>query len=222
MARIARVVAPGYPHHVTQRGNRRQQTFFQDEDYTAYIELMSQWCTRHGVQVWAYCLMPNHVHLVCVPESEDGLRLAIGKAHLRYTRRVNAREGWRGHLWQGRFASFVMDERHLLAAARYIERNPVRAGLAEKPWEYRWSSAAAHMAARDDALVKVEPLLEMVGDWSQFLSEDLAEHDAERLRMHERTGRPLGDDGFIARIERLLGRDIRKRKPGRKLKNRRK
>jgi len=115
-----------------------------------------------------------------------------------------------------------MDERHLLAAARYIERNPVRAGLAEKPWEYRWSSAAAHMAARDDALVKVEPLLEMVGDWSQFLSEDLAEHDAERLRMHERTGRPLGDDGFIARIERLLGRDIRKRKPGRKLKNRRK
>ena len=222
MARIARVVAPGYPHHVTQRGNRRQQTFFQDEDYTAYIELMSQWCTRHGVQVWAYCLMPNHVHLVCVPESEDGLRLAIGKAHLRYTRRVNAREGWRGHLWQGRFASFVMDERHLLAAARYIERNPVRAGLAEKPWEYRWSSAAAHMAARDDALVKVEPLLEMVGDWSQFLSEDLAELDAERLRMHERTGRPLGDDGFIARIERLLGRDIRKRKPGRKLKNRRK
>ncbi|MCK5558702.1 MAG: transposase [Candidatus Hydrogenedentes bacterium] len=215
MARIARVVVPGYPHHVTQRGNRRQPTFFCEDDYAAYIELMSQWCTRQGVQVWAYCLMPNHVHLVCVPESQDALRLAIGKAHLRYTRRVNLRERWRGHLWQGRFASFVMDERHLLAAARYIERNPVRAELAEKPWEYRWSSAAAHMAGRDDGLAKVGPLLEMVGDWEGFLTEQVAEQEAHALRMHERTGRPLGDDGFIAGLERLLGREIRKKKKAR-------
>ena len=110
MPRIARVVAPGFPHHVTQRGNRRQRTFFCDRDYQTYVELMAQWCSRCGVEVWAYCLMPNHVHLIVVPESEDGLRRAIGEAHRRYTRHVNFRKRWRGHLWQGRFASYVLDE----------------------------------------------------------------------------------------------------------------
>lgn len=106
------------PHHITQRGNRRQTTFFCDSDYEAYVELMAEWCDREGVEVWAYCLMPNHVHLIAVPESEDGLRRAIGEPHRRYTRRVNFREGWRGHLWQGRFAPFPMDEAHATAAAR--------------------------------------------------------------------------------------------------------
>lgn len=109
MARMARVVAPGIPHHVTQRGNRRQETFFSDDDYRAYLELMAQWCSLCAVEVWAYCLMANHVHLIVVPESEGGMRRAIGEAHRRYTRRVNFRQGWRGHLWQGRFASFPMD-----------------------------------------------------------------------------------------------------------------
>jgi putative transposase len=103
MARIAREVAPGMPHHVTQRGNRRLQTFFNDVDYQAYLELMSEWCARYKVQIWAYCLIPNHVHLIAVPETKEGLNLAIGEAHRRYTRRINFREGWRGHLWQGRF-----------------------------------------------------------------------------------------------------------------------
>lgn len=222
MARIARVVVPGMAHHITQRGNRREQTFFRAADYEAYIELMSEWCGRHGVEVWAYCLMPNHVHLICVPDSEDSLRLAIGKAHLRYTRRVNFREGWRGHLWQGRFASFVMDERYLLAATRYVERNPVRARLADEPWEYRWSSAGAHIAGRDDALVKVKPLLDMVGDWRRYLAQDVGQEEADTFRLHERTGRPLGDERFVTRLERLLGREIRKRKPGRKPKETRK
>jgi putative transposase len=107
MARIARVVAPGVPHHVTQRGNRRQQTFFTDEDYQAYLGLMSGWCAKYEVQIWAYCLMPNHVHLIAVPKTKDGLKLAIGGAHSRYTLRVNFRQGWRGYLWQGRFSSFI-------------------------------------------------------------------------------------------------------------------
>ncbi len=101
MARLARVVVPGVPHHVTQRGNRRQATFFNEEDYAAYLALLGEWCGRCGVAVWAYCLMPNHVHLIVVPESEDGLRRGLGEAHRRYTRRINFREGWRGHLWQG-------------------------------------------------------------------------------------------------------------------------
>ena len=214
MARIARVVAPGFPHHVTQRGNRRQRTFFQDEDYQVYIDLMSEWCKRCKVKVWAYCLMPNHVHVIAVPEAEDGLRRAIGEAHRRYTRHVNFREGWRGHLWQERFASFPMDENYLLAAARYIEMNPVRAGLAETPEAYQWSSAAAHMNGRDDRLVEVLPLIEMVGDWRGFLIEAESERRAEDIRCHERTGRPLGEEGFMAKIEGVLARTLRRGKPG--------
>ena len=141
MARLARLVVPGMPHHVTQRGNRRQQTFFNEGDYAAYLELMGEWCQEKGVQIWSYCLMPNHVHLIAVPSSEDGLRWAIGSAHERYTRRINFREKWRGYLWQGRFASFVMDEPYLLATARYVELNPVRAKLAPSVGAWPWSSA---------------------------------------------------------------------------------
>ena len=214
MARIARVVAPGIPHHITQRGNRRQETFFCAEDYQAYIALLGEWCGYCAVEVWAYCLMPNHVHVIAVPSSEDGLRRAIGEAHRRYTRRVNFREGWRGHLWQGRFASFPLDETYLLAAARYIEQNPVRAGLAARPWGYPWSSATAHVSGRDDSLVKAAPLLERVGDWKDFLCLGVSEDEVKQLRRHERTGRPLGSERFIGAVERKLGRPLRRGKPG--------
>jgi putative transposase len=202
------------PHHVTQRGNRRQATFFCDEDYSAYLELMGQWCQEVGVAIWAYCLMPNHVHLIAVPKSADGLRRGIGEAHRRYTRRVNFREGWRGHLWQGRFASFVMDEPYLLAAARYIELNPVRAGLVVAPSDYRWSSARAHLKGKDDALVQVAPLLAMTGKWRQLLTSAVSEEQLRQFREHERTGRVLGDDAFQRRLEKKLGRVLRRQKPG--------
>ena len=136
-------MVPGVAHHVTQRGNRRQQTFFHEEDYAAYLTLLGEWCGRCGVELWAYCLMPHHVHLIVVPESEDGLRRGLGEAHRRYTRRINFREGWRGHLWKGRFASFPMDESYLLRAARYVELNPVRAKLCRVPWRWRWSREEA-------------------------------------------------------------------------------
>lgn len=125
MARMARLVVPGYPHHVTQRGNRRQKTFFCDDDYHYYIELMAQFAEEAGTEVWAYCLMPNHVHFVMIPSHEDGLRAVLGEVHRRYTRHVNFRKGWRGHLWKERFHSFVMDEEYLLATVRYVERNPL-------------------------------------------------------------------------------------------------
>ena len=161
MARIARVVAARHPHHITQRGNRRQDTFFCAEDYRSYIETISEWCDKCGVEIWVYCLMPNHVHLVAVPESVDGLRRAIGETHRRYTRQINFREKWRGHLWQGRFASFVMDEKYLLAATRYIELNPVKAGFVKRPEQYHWSSAKAHINGKDDNLVRVIPFLNL-------------------------------------------------------------
>jgi putative transposase len=216
MPRLSRAVTPGYAHHVIQRGNRRQQTFFTDDDYRAYIILMNDWCKRRGVEIWAYCLMPNHVHLIAVPESEESLRRAIGEAHRRYTRRINFREDWRGHLWQGRFSSYIMDHYHLLTATRYIEINPVRAGLVEQPEQRRWSSAASHLAARDDALVKTAPLLEMVREnWRDFLAIPTEQHTIETIRLHERTGRPLGNDSFVAQLEDLLGRTLTPGKQGR-------
>jgi len=207
VARISRAVAPGLPHHVTQRGNRRQQTFFSDEDYRAYIDLMHEWCTRYSVAIWGYCLMPNHIHLVAVPETEDGLALAIGEAHRRHTRLINFREGWRGHLWQGRFSSYAMDEQYLLACIRYVELNPVRAKLVATPTEWCWSSARAHAAGCDDSLVTTAPLCAMVGmTWEEFLSVEPSELDVAALHRHEHSGRPLGAPGFLDRVENQLER----------------
>ncbi len=219
MARMARAVAQGIPHHVTQRGNRRRQTFFNDEDYQSYLELMSEWCTKFQVEAWAYCLMPNHIHLIVVPETKDSLNKAIGEAHRRYKRQINFREGWRSHLWQGRFSSFIMDEKYLLACARYVEFNPVRAGFVKKPEDWQWSSAGPHIRGKDDILVKAKPLVEMVNkSWEDFLSLDAHEQEIALFRKHERTGRPLGSDSFIGRVEHLLCRKLKPQKPGPKKK----
>jgi len=214
MARMARVVAAGVPHHVTQRGNRRQQVFFSDADYQSYMQLLAASCREAQVAVWAYCLMPNHVHLVLVPRDEDGLRAALADAHRRYSREINFREGWRGYLWQGRFASFPMDDNYLLTCARYAELNPVRARLVGRAREWRWSSARAHLKGQDDALVQVSPLLKRVNNWKTFLDErpDRAAHDS--IRASERTGRPLGDKSFIGKLEKKLDRILTRQKPG--------
>lgn len=215
MARMKRIVVPGYPHHVTQRGNRRQQTFFCAADYRYYLELMAQATRDSGTEVWAYCLMPNHVHMVMVPAAEDGLRSALGEAHRRYTRYVNFREGWRGHLWQERFHSFPMDENYLLAAVRYVELNPVQAQLCRLPQDWRWSSTIAHLAGRDDQLVKVSPMLDRVADWAGYLASD-GETCDKLLDQYSRTGRPLGDECFISKLESLTGIVLARKRPGRK------
>jgi putative transposase len=214
MARLARVVAAGLPHLVTQRGNRRQQVFFDRKDTALYCELLAEGCRAAGTAVWGYCLMPDHVHLILVPSDPDGLRAALGEAHRRYTRHVNLREGWRGYLWQGRFASFPVDETCLLACARYVELNPVRAGLVRRARDWKWSSARAHLSGADDALVTVEPLLSLVPDWRAFLRQGLAEEEHEAIRAAERTGRPLGSEGFTAKLEKRLKRPLARRKPG--------
>ena len=170
MAGPARIVAPGYPHHVTQRGNRRLPTFFSDEDYEAYLDPPASRCRRRRVGIRAYCPMPNHVHLIAAPESEEGLARAIGEAHRRYTGMINFREGWRGYLWQGRFASFPMDEPHLLLAARYIELHPVKAGIVKDPRSCRWSSASAHLSGKGDGLLTDSPLSDRAPDWKRFVS----------------------------------------------------
>lgn len=214
MPRIARVVAPGVPHHVTQRGNRRQRTFFCEDDYRAYINLIDEWCHRSDVEIWAYCLMPNHVHFIAVPAAEDGLRCAFGEAHRRYTLMVNQRKGWKGHLWQGRFASFPMDDAHLQTATIYIEMNPVKAGIVERPEDYLWSSAAFHIQGKQDILVKSLKLPANLGDWSQLLEREADDSQEESFRKHEHTGRPLGSEEFLNHLEKVTGRELHKKKPG--------
>jgi putative transposase len=176
---------------------------------------MAESCQEYRVVVWAYCLMPNHAHLIAVPPSSDALRRAIGGAHVRYTREVNRREGWSGYLWQGRFASFPMDERHTVVAARYIELNPVRAGLVARAEEYRWSSARAHLIGRDDRLVSVSPLLSRMPKWAAFLGAGAQPDLADQLRSHSISGRPLGNDDFVGNVEQLLGRALKARRVGR-------
>ena len=215
MARLARVVLPGYPHHIIQRGNRRQDVFFGEEDYEAYLSLLKAWCREEGIEIWAWCLMTNHVHLIVKPEKGSNLSRAIGETHRRYTRLINFRENWRGYLWQGRFASYPMDETWLLRAVAYVELNPGEAGMVKHAWDYPWSSVHAHLSGRDErGIVAIEPLLSLMGEWQAYLDEmqPMTMPDFER---HERTGRPLGDEGFVQLAERLLGReDLRKKKTG--------
>ncbi len=200
MARLARVVLPDWPHHVTQRGNRRQRVFFGQGDYRAYLDLLGDWTERCGVAVWAYCLMPNHVHLILVPASESALSRAVGQTHVAYTRRINFRRKWRGFLWQGRFASCPMDEPHLLAATAYVERNPVKAGLVERAEDWPWSSAATHVGAAADPLVVADWLTDRTAawacDWREYLRGDDEPATVRLLKHGETTGRPAGDDTF--------------------------
>lgn len=158
--------------------------------------------------------MPNHVHLIAVPAYKNGLRQAIAETHRLYTLRINERNDWKGCLWQGRFFSYPMDDRHLFAAARYIELNPVSAGIVENAESYPWSSASAHLVGKDDGLVKVSPLLEKIGDWQAYLGESGIEVEIENLRSHEKTGRPLGDESFIDKLEELTGASLKYKKPG--------
>ena len=145
MPRLARIVIPGLPHHVTQRGNNRQDVFFVDDDRHAYLEFLKRFCREHGVTVQGYCLMTNHVHLIITPPTEDAFARAIGVTHHRFTQYINALHGRSGHLWQNRFHSCPMDEAHLVNALRYVERNPVRAKMVRRAWRRPWSSALAHV-----------------------------------------------------------------------------
>jgi putative transposase len=209
MARFARVVVPGLPHHVTQRGNRRAPIFFQDGDQGFYRALLAEQTRKAGVEVWAYCLMPNHVHLILTPQDETGLGRALGETHRRYTSFINARAGWTGHLFQGRFASVVMDEAHLVSAARYVSLNPVRARLVRRAEDWPWSSARAHLAGRDDGLVTVKPMLDRIARFADLLDPSGADDPAfAPLRTAETTGRPLGAKDFIAGLERQVGRPL--------------
>ena len=217
MARRARIVIPDIPHHVTQRGNRREPIFFEDGDQEVYRDLLAEQAQAARVEIWAYCLMPNHVHLIAVPKEAAGLGRAVGEAQRRYTNFINARRRWTGHLFQSRFASVPMDEAHLIAAVRYVSLNPVRARLVSRADEWPWSSVRAHLTGADDGLVRVRPVLQRVSDFAGLIASGASDDDSfAAIRAAEKTGRPLGTADFVADLERRLGRPIARRAPGRK------
>ena len=189
-------------------------TFFQAEDYSLYLGCLSEECMRYGVLVWGYCLMTNHIHLIAIPESEYSLRWAVGETHRRYSTAINAREHWTGYLWQGRFSSFPMEETHLSRALRYVERNPVRAGIASLPWEYLWSSARAHALGVPDPLLSPIPSALSPSEWQVFLGFDDEDTDLVAFRSHCSTGRPFGSATFLSHLEEQTGRILQPQKRG--------
>ena len=220
MARLPRIVLPGIPHHITQRGNRRQQVFFEDADYAFYLDLFVQAAEAAGTEIWAYCLMPNHVHMIVVPHDADGLRATFAEAHRQYTGHINARAKWTGHLWQGRYGSVAMDDAHTANAVRYIALNPVAAGLVTRAEHWQWSSAAAHLKGKDSHAVRVAPVLERTGDFGAFLyGNHEAEAEAAMIERGLSTGRPMGSRDWLEAQEAKTGLSLipqkRGRKPGR-------
>ncbi len=216
MTRIARAVVPGLPHHVTQRGNRRERVFFEDGDYALYRDWLGESCRRFGVEVWAYCQMPNHVHLILTPQDAEGLALALSRAHRLYAGFVNARARQTGHLFQGRFGSVALDEEHLINAARYLALNPVRARLVWRAEDWPHSSVRAHLAGRDDGLASVRPLLDRAPRFADLIEGEADAAAFVHLRRSELIGRPLGSARFVAEIEKRLGRRLAPGKRGRK------
>jgi len=214
MARLARLVVPGVPHHVTQRGNGRAQTFFGDGDYALYRNLLAAACREARVEVWAWVLMPNHVHLILVPSDADGLRQVLARVHRRYAGHIHARERRSGHFWQGRFGAVAMDEAHLSAALRYVALNPVRARLVERAEDWPWSSVRAHLGRAEDGITAVAPVLSRHPDFAALIDGGPEPETFERLRQAETVGRPLGDAEFVGRLEALTRRALRPRKRG--------
>lgn len=216
--RIARVVAVGAPHHVTQRGNNRQQVFFSAADRRVYLSLLGSHCRRWKLTLLGYCLMPNHIHLVAVPEQGQSLAKAVGRTNYEYAVYLNGRRRRSGHVWQNRFYSTSLSRDHLAAALRYVDLNPVRVRLVVEAVSYEWSSAAAHVTGKDPTgLLDQEAWRELcpVNDWGEVLAAAAPEEQlAERLRQATRTGRPLGSPEFISALEARLQRTLTRQKPG--------
>ncbi len=203
MPRKARLVVPEIPHHVVQRGNRNMLVFFDESDKRLYLRLLKEQSEKHSVQIWAYCLMDNHVHLIAVPSSPSGLAAALANTHWHYSRLINFKKNWRGYLWQGRFFSCPMDEEYLFAAVRYVEQNPVKAGLVQNAEDYPWSSAKAHVKHSKDEILSDCFLTNHITDWSDYLKV-ASERDHEMIEKHTRTGKPLGSEFFTHQIENKL------------------
>jgi putative transposase len=218
MARIARIALEGVPYHITQRGNGRQQVFFDDIDYRVYLDWLAQHSVDAGLRVWAYCLMPNHVHVVAVPERPESMASALARTHSGFARYFNLKRRSCGHVWQARFFSCPLEASHLWRAVAYVERNPVRAGIVEHADCYRWSSAAVRLGSGGDEFLdlKAWEAEYTASQWWSVLCTGVDEEAfGRRLQEASRRGRPLGESGFTDELEVRLGRALRPLLPGR-------
>lgn len=219
MPRIARVVAIKYPHHITQRGNYRQNIFINDADREKYLSFVNEESKRYGLTIVAYCLMSNHVHFIGIPESENSMSNVFKYVNMKYSQYFNKKMGASGHLFQGRFFSSVMDEIHMLACTRYIERNPIRAKIIKKPWMYRWSSARVHCGLGENDKLGVNRLFDFLDKekkaWQEYIDQGDEEIDIQEIREQTRKGRPLAATDFVKELENKLDRCLILKQRGR-------
>ena len=214
--RHARIIVPGANYHVTHRGNRKHLVFFDDADREHYCHWLDFHAAMNDLAILAFALMPNHVHLVVRPEASGSLARTIREAHSRHAVWINRRHGWSGHLWANRFYSTVLDEDHLRNAIRYVEMNPVRAGIVARAENYAWSSAAQHCGLPSAAEIQVSPSpLPEVQDWSDWLRLGALSDDEVALRRNTYAGKPTGSREFISCLESMLARRIQPRQRGR-------
>lgn len=206
MPRIARAVAPGFPHHVVQRGNNRGDVFFNDEDRAVYLFLAKKYSEKWNTPIICYCLMTNHIHLLAKPSSEESLQKMMQGLTLCYTQHMNRKYQHTGRLWESRYHSCIVDQdSYLWAVARYIEQNPVRATIVESPWDYPYSSARDHFGLVQDAVLGEDLFPEIQrNDYIAFTKSSLPVEQIEEIRQSTRTGRPLGTERFVTEIERRL------------------
>jgi len=211
MPRLARIVIPGCHHHIVQRGNNRQDVFSGDDDRRRYLSILGEQSRRYALDIFGYCLMTNHVHLIVIPSTEKSLPQAIGRTHWIYAQYHNRRQGRSGHLWQNRFFSCVLEQNHLLAALIYVERNPVRAKMSHWAWQYPWSSAKAHVGAVDrHGLLNLKEWKEWSAefDWRSCLIRPEEDEFLSGLRLNTRRGHPLASAAFFNKMEQTLGRRL--------------
>lgn len=204
MPRIARVVEIGMPHHITQRGNYRQKVFEKKEDFQKYISWINEYSEKYGLSILAYCLMTNHVHFIAIPDKKESMSLAFNMAHMRYAQYINKKKKACGHLWQGRFYSSILDEEHLLEAVRYVERNPVRANIVKKAWDWNWSSAGEHIGigTSEIKLSENEFLKKVIKDkWKEYLACRDEEKYMKEIRRRTAMGRPFVGDRILKMLE---------------------
>jgi putative transposase len=217
MPRLPRLILPGLPHHVTQRGNYRQDVFYRDEDRQTYLHMLKEYSRHYETAIQAFCLMSNHVHLLVTPQDHDGLPRLLQRLHSEHAKALHWRLQRKGHLWHARYGSVVLDEDHFWTAMAYVEQNPLRAGLVKAAGDWRWSSAAAHLKDADEGWLDFSKwrLRFDPGAWKRCLELGLADAQiAQRIREATRYGWPLGSDEFLDRLERDLHVKVRKAKPG--------
>ena len=219
MPRLARIVFAGIPHHITQRGNRRADVFFDNADRARYLKLLKEYALIHEVEILAYCLMRDHVHIIAVPRLSDGLQRVLKPLHMRYAQAINRRHGWSGHLWQGRFFSRPLDDEYLWFCVRYVERNSVRAGIVERAEDYLWSSAAVRCGLRSDAMITANSthwaVFEHITNWSAWLAEEEESRRLEIVRRNIHQNLPCRSGTFVEHLERISQRSLHFRPVGR-------